>query len=371
MNMEMKVDKGGFEHYMLKEIHEQPRVIEETLSKKLVDGVLNFGDESFTAEEIKNFNKIYISACGTAYHAGLSAKYAFEKFTGIHCEVEVASEFRYSEPPIDEHTLAIFISQSGETADTLLALRYAKERGASIISLSNVLGSTIASESDKVIYTWAGPEMSVASTKAYTTQVLTLYLLAMDFGLKLGKLDNAHYTELIDELKTIPEKIEAQLKDLSQYAEYAKLTTSRPSLYFLGRYLDFNTAKEGALKLKETSYIHAEALPSGEFKHGPIALIEEGTPMVVIATQTNLVDRMISSMRDAKERGARIIAITQAGTEGVAEYAEHVVEIPNTFNILTPLLAVVPLQLLAYYSSVAMGNDVDQPRNLSKAVTEE
>ncbi|NLY20294.1 MAG: isomerizing glutamine--fructose-6-phosphate transaminase [Tissierellia bacterium] len=361
--------KNKFEHLMLKEIFEQTEVMENTIEDKINgNNEINFKNGGFTSEEVKNFNRIYIAACGTAFHAGLSGKIALERFTGIPVKVNVASEFRYEQPVIDGKTLAIFISQSGETADTLSSLALAKSKGATILVITNVENSTMAKQADKVIYTMAGPELSIASTKAYTNQVLMLYLLALDMGNKNDYIDNKSYLKILEEIKLISAKITEILDDSELIKPMAKLTTSRPSVYFLGRYLDYVTAKEASLKLKETSYIHAESFPAGEFKHGPIALIEDGTPVVLIATQDELVPNMITSLKDVKANGAKTITVIKGTNEEISNISDYVISLPYTMDLLTPLISIIPLQLLAYYTALELGNDVDKPRNLTKAV---
>ena len=371
-NIGGSIMKNKFEHLMLKEIFEQTEVMKNTIEDKINgNNEINFKNGGFTSEEVKNFNRIYIAACGTAFHAGLSGKIALERFTGIPVKVNVASEFRYENPVIDDKTLAIFISQSGETADTLSSLALAKSKGATILVITNVENSTMAVQADKVIYTMAGPELSIASTKAYTNQVLMLYLLALDMGIKNGYVDNQSYSEVLEEIKALSAKITEILDDSEMIMPMAKLTTSRPSVYFLGRFLDYITAKEASLKLKETSYIHAESFPAGEFKHGPIALIEDGTPIVLIATQDELVPNMITSLKDVKANGAKTITIIKGTNEEISDLSDYVISIPYTIDILTPLISIIPLQLLAYYTALELGNDVDKPRNLTKAVVVE
>ena len=365
--------KGGYEHFMLKEIYEQPNGVKETLVRRLNDnGEIQLDDIKMTKEDLDKINKVYIIACGTAYHAGLVGKFAIEKFAKIPVITDIASEFRYRDPFVDENTLVILVSQSGETADTLASLRYAKDKGARIMSVTNVVGSSIARESDDVFYTWAGPEVSVASTKAYTTQLVSFYMIALDFAIKKGTITKEFYFEMIEKLKEMPEKVdkaleqEAYIKD-----EVAKELKEASSAFYLGRGLDYNIAMEGALKIKEISYIHAEAFAAGELKHGTIALIEKGTPVVAIATQEDLFEKMVSNMEEVKARGAYVIAVAQEKNKEVEKAADKVIYIPNVDDVLSSILSVLPLQLLSYYVAVQRGCDVDKPRNLAKSVTVE
>ena len=365
--------KGGYEHFMLKEIYEQPNGVKETLVRRLNDnGEIQLDDIKMTKEDLDKINKVYIIACGTAYHAGLVGKFAIEKFAKIPVITDIASEFRYRDPFVDENTLVILVSQSGETADTLASLRYAKDKGARIMSVTNVVGSSIARESDDVFYTWAGPEVSVASTKAYTTQLVSFYMIALDFAIKKGTITKEFYFEMIEKLKEMPEKVdkaleqEAYIKD-----EVAKELKEASSAFYLGRGLDYNIAMEGALKIKEISYIHAEAFAAGELKHGTIALIEKGTPVVAIATQEDLFEKMVSNMEEVKARGAYVIAVAQEKNKEVEKAADKVIYIPNVDDMLSSILSVLPLQLLSYYVAVQRGCDVDKPRNLAKSVTVE
>ena len=365
--------KGGYEHFMLKEIYEQPNGVKETLIRRLNDnGEIQLDDIKMTKEDLDKINKVYIVACGTAYHAGLVGKFAIEKFAKIPVITDIASEFRYRDPFVDENTLLILVSQSGETADTLASLRYAKERGARILSVTNVVGSSIARESDDVFYTWAGPEISVASTKAYTTQLVSFYMIALDFAIKKGTITREFYNEMIDKLKEMPEKVSKALEQ----EEYIKNDVARTlkdanSAFYLGRGLDYNLAMEGALKIKEISYIHAEAFAAGELKHGTIALIEKGTPVIAIATQEELFEKMVSNMEEVRARGAYVIAIAQEKNTEVEKAADKVIYIPNVDDIVSSILTVLPLQLLSYYVAVERGCDVDKPRNLAKSVTVE
>lgn len=363
--------KEGYDHFLLKEIHEQPKAIEKVISLRHNDYVLNDNEDIFTKEELKDIEKIYISACGTAFHAGEVGKYAIESLAKIPVISEIASEFRYKNMFLDEKSLVIFVSQSGETADTLAALKEAKRLGAKTLAITNVLGSTITRDADKVIYCYAGPEISVASTKAYTTQLIALYFVAMRIAKAKGQIDDADIKNIIEALEKIPAQIDEILKDKENFKEIAMEIKDSNSIFYTGRLLDFITAKEGALKLKETSYIHTEAFPSGELKHGSIALIEPGTPVITVATQSKITEKTISNNQELIARGAKVISITNRGNDFVKDASTNLVEIPKTLDILTPLLAVIPEQLIAYYTSLSLGNDVDKPRNLAKSVTVE
>ena len=365
--------KAGYDHFMLKEIYEQPSGVKETLIRRLnSDGEIQLDDIKMTNEDLEKINRVYIVACGTAYHAGLVGKFAIEKFAHIPVITDIASEFRYRDPFIDDNTLLILVSQSGETADTLASLRYAKEKGARILSVTNVVGSSIARESDDVFYTWAGPEISVASTKAYTTQLVSFYMIALDFAIKKGTISREYYNEMIEKLKDMPELVSKALEQETHIKEdVAKELKNATSAFYLGRGLDYNLAMEGALKIKEISYIHAEAFAAGELKHGTIALIEEGTPVIAIATQEELFEKMVSNMQEVKARGAYVIAVAQEHNKEVEKAADKVIYIPNVDDILSSILTVLPLQLLSYYVAVQRGCDVDKPRNLAKSVTVE
>ncbi len=364
--------KGGYDHFMIKEIHEQPEGIKQTLLRRIDEnGYIKLDDIKLTKEDLNKINKVYIVACGTAFHAGKVGKVAIEKLAKIPVETDIASEFRYSDPFVDENTLLILVSQSGETADTLAALREAKRKGARILSITNVVGSSIARESDDVFYTWAGPEVAVASTKAYTTQLVAFYMVALDMALKKGTITEAKYFEIIEEMKTLSEKVATMLVDVEEEKSIAQKIKEKSSLFYLGRGADYQTALEGSLKLKEISYIFTEAFAAGELKHGTIALIEEGTPVVALATQGELVEKMISNIKEVKARGAYVYAITTEGETEIAKVADEVMYIPKTMDILKPVLSVIPTQLIAYYTSLAKGIDVDKPRNLAKSVTVE
>ena len=365
-------EKEGFDHFMLKEIHEQPSGIRDTLIRRLDDQqeiVLDGID--LTREEIEKFNNVYIVACGTAYHAGLIGKFAIEKLAHIHVEVDVASEFRYRDPYIDENTLFIAISQSGETLDTLGALRMAKEKGARIMSVVNVVGSSIARESDDVFYTWAGPEIAVASTKAYTTQLVCMYLIALYMGRKKEVLTEELYRSYLKELEIIPDKLEEFLKKQDEVEAIAGRMYQQDSAFFIGRGVDSSVALEGSLKLKEISYINSFAIAAGELKHGTIALIEKGTPVIALATQQPLLEKTVSNIQEVKARGAFVFAVAQEGSEEVLKDADEVILIPQCMDDVSPLLSIVPLQLFSYFIARFRGCDIDKPKNLAKSVTVE
>ncbi len=365
-------EKEGYDHFMLKEIHEQPSGIRDTLIRRLDEqGEIVLDGIDLTKEEIEKFDNVYIVACGTAYHAGLIGKFAIEKLAHIHVEVDVASEFRYRDPYIDENTLFIAISQSGETLDTLGALRMAKEKGARIMSVVNVVGSSIARESDDVFYTWAGPEIAVASTKAYTTQLVCMYLIALYMGRKKEVLSDELYHEYLEELSAIPEKLEKYLKNQEQVETVASKLYQQDHAFFIGRGVDSAVALEGSLKLKEISYINSFAIAAGELKHGTIALIEKGTPVIALATQQSLLEKTVSNIQEVKARGAHVFAIAQEGCEEALKDADEFVVIPQCMDDVSPILAIVPLQLFAYYIARFRGCDIDKPKNLAKSVTVE
>ena len=363
--------KDGYDHFMIKEINEEGSAIDELLRVNVKDNRVNFEENSFTKEEIANINKIYIVACGTAYHAGLVGKYAFEKIAKIPVICDIASEFRYNDPFIDENTLVILISQSGETADSLKALRLSKEKNAKTLLITNTLASSMDREALKSIYCYAGPEIAVASTKAYITQVVNLYLLALDFSLKLGRIELSSYENILKELKTIPKKVDELVKKDESIKEFAHEIKDSKSLFYIGRSLDYATSIEAALKLKEVSYIHTEAFAAGELKHGTISLIEEGTPVIAIMTQGNLLDKTLSNVEEVKSRGAKVFSITSKDDSRIRKVSEKTLILPETIDILYPILSVIPTQLMAYYTSIAKGIDVDKPRNLAKSVTVE
>ena len=365
-------EKEGYEHFMLKEIFEQPKGISETINRRLDEnGMIKLDGISLTREELDRFSKIYIVACGTAYHAGLVGKTIIEKFAKIPVEVDVASEFRYRDPLVDENTLFIAISQSGETLDTLAALREAKRKGARILSVVNVVGSSVARESDDVFYTWAGPEIAVASTKAYTTQLTCMYLLGLYMGLERGTITEDLYREFIRELSAIPAKLEGYLKKIGEIEALAKILYNRDQVFFIGRGLDSSIAYEGSLKLKEISYINSFAIAAGELKHGTIALMEPGTLVLALATQDFLYEKMISNIQEIKARGAHVLSIAKEGNRAIEAQSNEVIYIPPCRDELTPLLSVVPLQLFSYFVAKERGCNIDKPKNLAKSVTVE
>lgn len=364
-------EKSGYEHFMMKEMCEEPKVIKDTISPRIINDEIVLDNINITKEELENIDKVYIVACGTAYHAGVVGKYAIEKLARIPVEVDVASEFRYRDPFITNRTLMIVISQSGETLDTLVALKEAKKKGARCISIVNVVGSSIARNSDDVIYTWAGPEISVASTKAYNTQLSAIYLIAIKFALIKGNLDKETYKKYIEQLKNIPDELDVVLNNKEEIQKFASSHFNAKSIFFIGRGFDYALSMEGSLKLKEISYIHSEAYAGGELKHGTIALIEKGTLVVCPMTQDNLLEKMISNIKEVKARGATVMAITQEKNSHVLDVVDVTIKIPNVDSLFAPIVAVTPLQLFAYYMALEKGCDVDKPRNLAKSVTVE
>ena len=366
-------EKGGFEHFMLKEIYEQPKAIKDTMRGRLAENgtEINFTELGWTPEDFTGISKIFIVACGTAYHAGIVGKYYLENLARIPVEVDIASEFRYRNPLVDANCLTIVISQSGETIDTLAALKEAKRLGSRTLAVTNVVGSSIAREADQVVYTYAGPEIAVASTKAYTTQLLVMLMLAVYVGRLRGTLDGNKADALAKGLHKVPEQLHDMLENVDQIKVFARHYGSSLDAFFLGRSLDYAVALEGALKLKEISYIHAEAYAAGELKHGTLALIVEGVPVIVLATQEDVYDKTVSNLQEVKAREAMVIAIALEGDDSIAKYADHVIYIPRADKELAPILAVLPLQLLAYYAALTRGCDVDKPRNLAKSVTVE
>lgn len=364
--------KGGYDCFMLKEINEQPEGVKNTLERRIDEnGNIVLDGIHLTKEDLDNINRIYIVACGTAYHAGLLGKNALEKYLKVPVITDIASEFRYSDNFVDEHSLVILVSQSGETADTLAVLRDSKAKGAKILAVTNVVGSSISREADEVFYTWAGPEIAVASTKAYTTQITSLYMIALNFALEKGTITKEEYLETIEKMKKLPEKIQNVIDNQDKIKEIAEKIVSKEHVFFLGRGVDYSLAMEGSLKLKEVSYIHSEAFAAGELKHGTIALIEEGTPVISVATQEKLFEKMVSNMQEVKARGAFVASIAQEHNKSVEKVSDEVIYIPNCDDMLVPIVAVVPMQLLAYYVSTMKGLDVDKPRNLAKSVTVE
>ena len=365
-------EKEGYEHFMLKEMYEQPKGLSETLGRRLDDtGKINLEGISLTREDIEKFSKIYIVACGTAYHAGLVGKYIIERLVKIPVEVDVASEFRYRDPLVDENTLFIAISQSGETLDTLAALREAKKKGARVLSVVNVVGSSVARESDDVFYTWAGPEIAVASTKAYTTQLMCMYMLALYMGLEKGTVTRDYYDGFIRDLKDIPSKMEEFFKKAPQIEELSKTLYNREQVFFIGRGLDSAVSYEGSLKLKEISYINSFAIAAGELKHGTIALMEPGTLVIALACQDFLYEKMVSNIQEIKARGAYVLAVAKEGNDAIAAQSDKMVYIPECRDEIAPLISVVPLQLFAYYVAKERGCNIDKPKNLAKSVTVE
>ncbi|WP_314981963.1 glutamine--fructose-6-phosphate transaminase (isomerizing) [uncultured Veillonella sp.] len=366
-------EKGGYEHFMLKEIHDQPKAVRDTFGTHISeDGkTVHFEELNWTADDVAAFNKILIVACGTAYHAGLVTKQYIESLARIPVNVEIASEYRYSNPLTDDKTLCIVISQSGETSDTLAALKEAKRLGAKSLAITNVVGSSISREADNTVYTWAGPEISVASTKAYTTQLVAGLLFAVYLGQLNGKMDPAVGEEILCGVKSLPTLIHEIFEVDEDMKAFAKHYGFKSDAFFLGRAIDYAVAMEGALKLKEISYIHAEAYAGGELKHGTLALIEEGVPVIALATQEDVYDKMISNIREVKAREAVVIGIGMKGDEELTKHVDHTIYVPRANKFIAPILAVVPLQLLAYYAAITRGADVDKPRNLAKSVTVE
>ena len=364
-------EKGGYEHFMLKEMYEQPKAITDTFSPRIKDGKIVIEELGMTDEEILKIKKIQIVACGSASHTGYTSKYVFEGLARIPVEVDMASEFRYRDPILDENTLVIVISQSGETADTLAALRESKEKGARVLGIVNVVGSSIAREADNVMYTWAGPEIAVATTKAYSAQLISLYLLAMKFAYVKGLLDEAGLEDMLEDMKAIPAQVEMLLNNKDNIQKFANRYLAARDVFFIGRGIDHAISMEGSLKLKEISYIHSEAYAAGELKHGTISLVEDGTLVAAVLTQKDLFKKMISNMEEVRTRGAFVMAVTTEGNTEVERAADYVIYIPETNKYFTNSLAIVPLQLFAYYIAVGRGCDVDKPRNLAKSVTVE
>jgi len=364
-------EKGGYEHFMLKEIFEQPRAYRDTMSPRIEGGRVVLPDVGLTEEMVREIGRIHIVACGTAYHSGLVGKSVIEKLARIPVETDVASEYRYRNPIITNDTLVIVVSQSGETADTLAALREAKRQGARVLAITNVVGSSVAREADHVILTMAGPEIAVASTKAYTTMLIAFYLLGLYIGQTLETVSAAEVAGTLEAMQRLPEQVEALLAQADALKKLAEQFKTTENLFFIGRGLDNAVAVEASLKLKEISYIHSEAYAAGELKHGTLALITEGTPVIALATQESLFEKTLSNIVEVKARGAQVLGLANEGHEELAKTADEMLYIPRTLPLLTPALAAVPLQLLAYYVSLARGNDVDKPRNLAKSVTVE
>lgn len=368
---EEAAERGGFKHFMMKEIHEQPRAVRDTIGEFVHGKKIDLSQTGLTDEQIRSFREIQVVACGSAYHAGMVMQYVTEKLARIPVRVELASEFRYRDPILSEDTLVVVISQSGETADSLAALREAKRRKVPTLAVVNVLGSSIAREADMVFYTKAGPEIAVATTKAYSTQLAAGYLLAVQFAYVRGEIEKERYETLIGELTALPEKLETVLDEKESLQQFAAKIANNRDIFFIGRGVDYAVSMEGSLKLKEISYIHSEAYAAGELKHGTISLIEDGTLVVGVLTQEELIEKTLSNMVEVHSRGAYLMALTAVGNYFVEDKAEFTVYVPKTEPLFSAVLAVVPLQLLAYYVSVARGLDVDKPRNLAKSVTVE
>lgn len=364
-------EKGGYEHFMMKEIHEQPKVVADTLNSVLKDGVIDLSEVGLSDDEIKNISAIQIVACGSAYHVGMVGQYVLEDLARIPVRVELASEFRYRNPILDKNTLVIVISQSGETADSLAVLREAKARGIKTLGIVNVVGSSIAREAENVFYTLAGPEISVATTKAYSTQLIAMYTLAVQFAKIRGQITEEQYAGYIADMQQIPEKIERILEDKERIQWFAAKQMNAKDVFFVGRGIDYAICMEGSLKMKEISYIHSEAYAAGELKHGTISLIEDGTLVIGVLTQSALFEKTVSNMVECKSRGAYLMGLTTAGNYNIEESADFTVYIPEIDEHFATSLAVIPLQLMGYYVSVAKGLDVDKPRNLAKSVTVE
>ena len=364
-------EKGGYEHFMLKEIHEQPKAVQDTVGAYVKDGQIDLSVVGLTGEALAGLDRIYIVACGSAYHVGVVAKYVMEELADVPVEVDLASEFRYRNPKLLKNSMVIVISQSGETADSLAALRLAKEKGVPVLGIVNVVGSSIARESDYILYTYAGPEISVATTKAYSTQLIAVYLLAVQMAFVKGRISEDRYKELIGELERLPEKIQRTLDDKERIQWFASKYANAKDIFFIGRGIDFAISLEGSLKMKEISYIHSEAYAAGELKHGTISLIEDGTLVVGVLTQQALFEKTLSNMVETKSRGAYLMGLTLYGNYNIEDNADFSAYVPKTEQYFTTSLAIVPLQLMGYYVSVAKGLDVDKPRNLAKSVTVE
>ena len=364
-------EKGGYEHFMMKEIHEQPRAVQDTIHSVVKDGAIDLSGLGIEEEFVQNLDTVHIVACGSAYHVGVAAQYVLEDLAKVRVRVELASEFRYRSPLLRKEDLVIVISQSGETADSLAALREAKGQGVKTLGIVNVVGSTIAREADNVFYTLAGPEIAVATTKAYSAQLAACYLLAVEFGRMRGQIPAEEYSRLIDEMEQLPEKMERVLQDQERIQWFASKFSAAHDIFYLGRGLDYATGLEGSLKMKEISYIHSEAYAAGELKHGTISLIEQGTLVVGVLTQGRLYEKMLSNLVEVKSRGAYMMGLTTYGNYNIEDTVDFTVYIPKTDEHFTASLAVIPLQLMGYYVSVARGLDVDKPRNLAKSVTVE
>lgn len=366
-------EKDGYDHFMLKEIHEQPKIIQETVLHRLKEEStdIDLGDIKLDEKALKNINRIYVVACGTAYHAGIIGKYIIERKVRIPVVADVASEFRYKDPILDEHTLVMVVSQSGETADTLEALRIAKRKGARVLAIVNAVGSSIAREADDVFYIYAGPEISVASTKAFTAQVIAMELICLKLALITGKMDKEEFNEIKQELFSLPRKTEEIIHMSKIEQDLSKKYEKSKNVFFIGRGLDYLVSMEGSLKLKEIAYLHSEAYAAGELKHGPIAMIEESTLVIAIAAQKELIEKTVSNIEEVKARGAKVIAITTEGNTRLKSVADDVIYVPDTHPMLMPVLTAVPTQLFAYFMALNLGTDIDKPRNLAKSVTVE
>lgn len=364
-------EKGGYEHFMMKEIQEQPKAVQDTISSYVKDGKIDLSSVGLSDEEIRGISRLYIVACGSAYHVGIAAKYVIEDLAKIPVEVDLASEFRYRSPLLEKDSVAVIISQSGETADSLAALREAKGRGIRTLAVVNVVGSSIPREADNVFYTLAGPEIAVATTKAYSTQLIASYLLAIQFALVRGTIDETYYSQLVEELQTLPDKISKVLGDKERIQWFASKFSNVHDIFFIGRGIDYAISLEGSLKMKEISYVHSEAYAAGELKHGTISLIEDGILVVCVLTQDGLFEKTLSNMVEVKSRGAYLMGLTNYGNYSIEDTADFTVYVPKTDPHFTTSLAIIPLQLMGYYVSCAKGLDVDKPRNLAKSVTVE
>ena len=364
-------EKAGYEHFMLKEMHEQPKTVTDTISPRIKDNDIVIEELGKTDEEIKKLSRIHMVACGSAYHAAVTGKYVMEGIARIPVEVDLASEFRYRDPILEENSMVVVVSQSGETADTLAALRESKKRGCKVLGIVNVVGSSIAREADNVMYTWAGPEIAVATTKAYSAQLVSLYLLALKFAMVKGSINQKDLQGYIEDIKKLPDQIELLMNNKERIQRFANRYIAAKDVFFIGRGVDYAISLEASLKLKEISYIHSEAYAAGELKHGTISLIEEGTLVAAVSTQPNLFKKTISNMVEVKSRGAFVLAVTTVGNTEIEKAADYVIYIPQTNAFFANSLAIIPLQLFAYYVAVGKGCDVDKPRNLAKSVTVE
>ena len=368
---EEAAEKGGYEHFMLKEIFEQPKAVRDTMNAYIKDGRIDFSSVGLDDDIIRDLERVYIVACGSAYHVGMAAKYVIESMSDISVEVDLGSEFRYRDPKLAKNSIVIIISQSGETADSIAALRLSKEKGVPVLGIVNVVGSSIARESDYVLYTYAGPEIAVATTKAYSTQLIAVYLLAVQAGHVQGGLTDEQYAAYLKELATLPDKIQKVLDDKERIQWFASKYSNAKDVFFIGRGLDYAICQEGSLKMKEVSYVHSEAYAAGELKHGTISLIEDGTLVVGVLTQSDLYEKTISNLVEVGSRGAYLMAVTTYGNYSIEDTADFTVYVPKTDECFATTLAIIPLQLMGYYVSVARGLDVDKPRNLAKSVTVE